>query len=309
MPITKIGRNCRRFAPGPAFALLTVWVNLAFSSIAGGQIYVATQDVSGISTIGEYNVSTGAPINPSLITGLQHAAGIAPYNGNLYVSNFDAGTIGEYNATTGAPVNPSLITGLDGPTGVTVSGGRLLVASYGGTIGEYTISGAPTNASLVTGLLKPTDIAVSGGDLFVTSLFGTLGKYDANTGATISPPLLLGFTNVTSIAASGSNLYVSAFDNNLIAEYSSSGATELQVTGVHDPFGVAISGSTMFVTRYSDGVVGAYDAVLGTPINASLITGLTAPSAIAVVPEPSTLALATLAFFVVAVWRFRRRSA
>jgi len=69
-------------------------------------------------TIGEFNASTGAVINASLISGLSHPFCVAlDGSGDLFVASFNSsGTIGEFNASTGAVINPSLISGLNGPT-------------------------------------------------------------------------------------------------------------------------------------------------------------------------------------------------
>ena len=54
-------------------------------------------------TIGEYNATTGAVINASLVSGLNDPSGIAVSGGNLSVIEpWAAAQIGEYNATTGA---------------------------------------------------------------------------------------------------------------------------------------------------------------------------------------------------------------
>jgi hypothetical protein len=66
------------------------------------QIFV-TNGVNG--TVGEYTTS-GATVDPALISGLSQPFGIAVSGGNLFVTNFLTGTIGEYT-TSGATVNPS----------------------------------------------------------------------------------------------------------------------------------------------------------------------------------------------------------
>ena len=123
---------------------------------AGADLYV-----SGSSTIGEYNASTGAAINASLVSGLSEAFGIAVSGSDLFVS-YGSNTIGEYSASTGAAINASLVSGLNGPGGIAVSGLDLYVSYGGNTIGEYNAStGAPINASLVSGLNFPALIAVT----------------------------------------------------------------------------------------------------------------------------------------------------
>jgi outer membrane protein assembly factor BamB len=88
----------------------------------GGQIFVTNADGN---TIGEYNATTGATVNASLVSGLINPQGIALAGGNLFVATtnnggFFNGTIGEYNATTGATINASLVSGLNGPAYIVV---------------------------------------------------------------------------------------------------------------------------------------------------------------------------------------------
>jgi DNA-binding beta-propeller fold protein YncE len=85
--------------------------------MSGGNLFVAN---FGTGTIGEYNTTTGATINASLVSGLNTPLGIAVSGGNLFVANLSTNTIGEYNATTGATINASLVSGLSGPQGIDV---------------------------------------------------------------------------------------------------------------------------------------------------------------------------------------------
>jgi hypothetical protein len=73
-------------------------------------------------TVGAYDATTGAPINASLITGLNRPVGLALLGNNLFVVNQETnnGTVGEYNATTGAAINAKFITGLITPVGLAV---------------------------------------------------------------------------------------------------------------------------------------------------------------------------------------------
>src|SRR5439155_15955089 len=75
-------------------------------------------------TIGEYTTS-GATMNPALISGLNGPEGIAVSGGNLFVTSFnptgDTGRIGEYT-TLGVAVNPARITTLARAYGFEVFG-------------------------------------------------------------------------------------------------------------------------------------------------------------------------------------------
>jgi pectin methylesterase-like acyl-CoA thioesterase len=154
-------------------------------------------------TIGEYTTS-GATINPALVSGLNSPTDIAVSGENLFVTNLDTGTVGEYT-TSGTTVNPALVSGLTNPRGIAVSGGNLFVVNVNGslnTIGEYTTSGATVNPALVS---VPTtyflvDLAVSGGNLFVTNNgFGWIGEY-TTSGATVNAALVSGLNQPIGIA-------------------------------------------------------------------------------------------------------------
>src|SRR6266496_3386885 len=124
------------------------------------QIFVANFETG---TIGEYTTS-GATVDPALISGLSLPQGIAVSGGNLFVTSLnlasDTGRIGEYT-TSGTTVNPALISGLTFPTDIAVAGNDLFVVSSNtGTIGKYTISGETVDPALISGLNDPTDIAV-----------------------------------------------------------------------------------------------------------------------------------------------------
>src|SRR4030095_11931983 len=73
------------------------------------QIFVANFETG---TIGEYTTS-GATVDPALISGLSLPQGIAVSGGNLFVTSLNltsnTGRIGEYT-TSGETVHPALIT-------------------------------------------------------------------------------------------------------------------------------------------------------------------------------------------------------
>jgi hypothetical protein len=129
--------------------------------VSGGNLFVTSLNNGTNGTIGEYTTS-GATVNPALVSGLNSPLGISVSEGNLLfvVTNVNNGTIGKYT-TSGATVNPALVSGLRNPAGIAMSEGNLFVAEfYGNTIGEYTTSGATVNAALVSGVVSPNFIAV-----------------------------------------------------------------------------------------------------------------------------------------------------
>ncbi len=256
-------------------------------ALSGNDLFVANE-VSG--TIGEYNATTGAAINASLVTGLDFPEGIAISGNDLFVTA--NGTIGEYNATTGAAINASLVTGLNFPDGITISGNDLFVANSGaydsnnGTIGEYNATtGAAINASLVSGLSYPEGVALSGNNLFVANYAGgTIGQYNATTGAAINASLVSGLSYPQGIAVSGNDLYVSTLDGYAVGEYNATTGAAINaslVAGLDDPNGIAVSGSDLYVAIASTSTIGEYNATTGAAVNASLVAGLAAPQGIA----------------------------
>src|SRR3954470_24324171 len=80
---------------------------LSHNTARADQIFVTN---NGNGTIGAYT-TTGAAVNPALISGLRGAEGIAVSGSDLFVSNSLNGTIGAYT-TAGAMVNPALISGV-----------------------------------------------------------------------------------------------------------------------------------------------------------------------------------------------------
>ena len=83
-------------------------------TIAGNTLYTLSYyplAEGGGFVVGEYNATTGAPINPALITGTMLGAnGHLTVNGNdLFVSFYYAGVVSEYNAATGAQLIRSFL--------------------------------------------------------------------------------------------------------------------------------------------------------------------------------------------------------
>jgi hypothetical protein len=269
---------------------------------AHGQIYVTNyaSGADGTGTVGEYDATTGATINASLVSGLFGPTGVAVSGGKLYVTNFGGGTIGEYDATTGATINASLVSGLNGPNAIVVSGGNLWVSNYyTGTIGLYDAStGATINASLVSGLTIPQRFVLSGGNLFVVnnngSAGGVVGVYNATTGATVNASLVPGLNDPVALAVSEGNLFVDGYySNGTISEYDATTGAVVNaslVSGFGLGYDMALSGGHFYLPTYDGGTIGQYDATTGATINASLVSGLDHPFGIAVLssvcPQP-----------------------
>jgi hypothetical protein len=284
-------------------------ISIAILHSANGQVYITNMGNGGpgSGTVGEYDLSTGTPINISLVTGLTSPTGIAASSGTLFVANYFPGTIGAFDLATGAALNTTFVTGLNHPTAVAVSGGKLFVANFfGGTIGEYDAStGAVLNASFITGLHDPTGIVIFGSSIFVTNAtdasftgVGSIGQYDLATGTAINTSLVSNTVNGPwGLTVSGGNLFVINAGNGSLGKYTVTGSMiNGHLIALTNPLGITESDVDLFVVNGS-GAVGKYTNA-GATVNASFITGpsnlFPEPVGIIVVqpaPEPSTWAL------------------
>jgi hypothetical protein len=146
-------------------------------------------DLSGHSTtipggVGEASLD-GTDVTPTLISGMDHAAGIAVDAGHIYWANTDTGTIGEANLD-GTGVNQSFIAGADAPTGVAVDGRHIYWAnSKGTTIGEANLDGSGVNQSFITGAEFPTAVAVDAQRVFWSNSDGDYDGTGLSQGGTI----------------------------------------------------------------------------------------------------------------------------
>ncbi|MGP6190537.1 MAG: NHL repeat-containing protein [Vulcanimicrobiaceae bacterium] len=132
-----------------------------------GDIFVSSYGPGPLGNVTVYN-STGSLLNT--ITDVSGPAGLAVYNGNLYVANFDVGTVTVYNTTTYAQAtltNP--IAGLSQPDGVAIdSSGNLYVSNFAsnnfdaGTLSVFnaTTGAASSLANPVQNLNGPAGVAV-----------------------------------------------------------------------------------------------------------------------------------------------------
>jgi DNA-binding beta-propeller fold protein YncE len=199
-------------------ARVAILAALAALPPARAQVYVAN---SGTGTIGEYDATTGAVINASLISGFSNPVALAVSGPYLYVADNTAGTIGEYS-TSGSPISPSLIS-LAGVDGMTVSGPSLyaLTTLDFGSLYVYAQSGAGISTPLATNMGLPQGIVVNGTRILVAN--GALSRINAFS---LSGQLLM-FPSVTGLASSpagvalsGSDLFISLPGANRVAEYS-----------------------------------------------------------------------------------------
>jgi hypothetical protein len=299
--------------PGAWTIYLVVVTATAFGVAPGAafsQIFVTRYVTSTNKNIGQYT-TTGATINAALVTGLSGPEGITVSEGYLFVVNKLAGTIGKYT-TSGATVNASLITGLSSPVGIAVSGEDLYVAnSSTGTIGKYTTSGGTVNAALITGLDAPTGIAVDGDDLFVTTQGATnsIGTY-TTSGTTLNASFVSGLDIPQDIAVYGGSLFVTNFGDGRIGEYDATSGATINAALISNgaPYGIDAFEGNLYVTFPASRVIAKYTTE-GAIVDSALVSFITVPRGIVVVPEPWTLGMLAAGAPALVTGRRQRRPA
>jgi len=271
-------------------AMIAVLMGMQAVETARGAVFYVTNSTTGV--IGAYDSTTGSVITADLITGLNSPYGIASdARGNLYIGSIaDTGTIGKY-ASDGSVINASLITGVKS-IGLAVDGAETLFApTYNSPrVGAYSATtGATIDENLITGLRSGSyGIAHDGlGHLYVAT-GAVIGEY--NTDGSVVNPNLIALENPSySIAFSGGKVYVTTFSsNNVFAFDATTGAvaSDFETITMPAPTGIAICDGYLFIASNSTGRVAKYN-MDGSLVNASLISGLSSPVGIVVVPEPS----------------------
>lgn len=273
----------------------------AMRGTACAQIFVSDVGNGFQGRVSEYNVNTGALINPALISPSSPSAIFAPndiaLSGNtFFVSDYTLGTIGEYT-TSGQPIRRRLITLGNIAARVEVSGGYLFVSEpERDRISKYTTSGKTVDLDLIPGahtaggggLNAPVGMAISGDKLFVVNAgSGTIGEY-TTSGVPINPTLISGLYAPNDIAISGDKLFVTTA--NVVSEYTTSGMLVNPALISTDPRGgvgdIALSGGNLFLL-----VNGVTETIheyttSGVPLNMFLVPEVVdrQPSSLLVVP-------------------------
>ena len=287
--------------------ILGVVLFCASLGMAQAQVYVSNLDEG---TVSEYDATTGALLNPNLISGLQKPRGVAWADGYLYVTQEGddpaAGSVGKYDAATGTPINAALVPNLVWPQSVAVSGSSLYIGSLHGdgtaVVGKYdTSTGAAINANLVQRLQSNPWEAVADNNLFIISgAMGTFGQYDATTGVPINSSLLPYVMGASGLAVSGRNLWFTYGAPKFGGVVRMMSDTVTNPLGPHKPLVdhldfphfLALSGDTLFVV--SEKTIGQYNAMTGQPIHENFIAFNNRIGGIAAVPvavSPSASAL------------------
>ena len=305
--------------PRLAFVALAVACVGAATGVDGGQIFVSDWS-SG--KVGEWTTS-GSSTNPSLITGLSEPNGIAASGGYLYVVNKQANTIGKYTMA-GQVVDASFITGLSGPTQLIASGTSLYVMNTSNTtIGKYSTAGQTVSSAFITLTQSfPYSMALSGTSLFVVAQSqgshshsnSFVVQYSASNGTFLGdvisevPGSAPGFYG---LAASETSLYLSFYyTSGYISEYTTAGSlvNAKLIDNLNAPQNLVLSETDLYVLEIGSNRIGQY-TTSGQTVNAALVTGLSDPQNLAVVPEPSTVAMALAGLACGGYSLFRRRRA
>jgi hypothetical protein len=219
-------------------------------------------------TVGEYDATTGALINPTFISGLSGYAQITVGGNVVYVSG--SGTVGTYDASSGNGISPNFITGITGEVGA-VSGTSLYIITRTKVELYNSSSGLLANSSFITGLVGGWSLALTGTDLFVgesdstvtgvnsvenplltgadpsaglssnLSQFmggGTVAIYNANSGALIDGTFGTDFYDPTSMGIAGNYIYIADENYNEVFRFnlnSTSNSAYLSEDGVGAP--------------------------------------------------------------------------
>lgn len=266
---------------------------------------------SGAGRVGSYDSDTGVAENASLISSLNNPYDVAASADRIYVAILSGKEVGVYDL---AGTQLDTISIADRPISLALWNNNLYVGSLDNTrVDLYNATtGALIQAGFVTGLgATARNLAVNeNGDLYVAAN-GKVGIYNGTTGAAINSSFIT-LSGVLAMTLSGNNLYLSDFTTgNSVRLYDATtgmingGFTTItNVTSI----GLAVDENSLFVNNTLDGKVREYNATTGALINGNFITGLTANYGLAIVPEPSTLAMLGLGLFAV-LFLARRRSA
>ena len=242
------------------------------------------------NTVGAYDATTGAALNPALVTGLSGPNGIVVSGTDLYVANETNGTIGRYHAQTGAARNAALVSGLKAATGLALAGNNLYISDDGALVTDVfnAATGAAIKVPFVDGLGDPNSVLVSGNTLYILdTAAGTVGTYNATTGAVFNATFITGLNEPYGLALASNDLYIVERRGKMVGKYNATTGAPLNatfITGLATPYDVAVYGGTLYVADYLTNSINRYDAITGALLKASFITGLDGANFLTVVP-------------------------
>jgi hypothetical protein len=288
------------------------------SLTARADIYVSQDPGNPGSAIVSHFSMSGTPTDGDFITGLTNVTDMEISGDLLYVVSggldLNTGRIGVYDPATGAAINDSLITGLNFPAGLEIANGLIYIGVEGTAAGQGAVrtynatTGALVNGSFITGLHYLPGLEISGSTLYVSrGSDQRVSTFNATTGALLNANFISTIQIPKDVEVSGNTLYVADRAFGRVSTFNATTGALINatfVTGI-TPFGMDIFGGNLYVAGANDNRVAEYD-LAGNVVNASLITGLNYPYAIAV-PEPSTGILAACASAFLAFRRARRK--
>lgn len=246
----------------------------------GTNLYTGSLQGTGTgSTINKYTLA-GANVSVPLISAPGPTRGLATYNGFLYQAGTTSSVITKYSTSSGS--GTSFITGLTP------------------NIAHNIAIDAANNIVYVSSY----DSQLNGG--------GQVGSYNLTTGAVITANLIsgVGLGGAFGLALDGAgDLFISGANTNVVSKYViatndlTTGFINIGSGGVQ---GIAIDGTDLYVVQNTAGKIGKYSTINASGTS-SFISGLTAPEAIVVIPEPSSVALICIGGAAFVVWTTRRR--
>jgi hypothetical protein len=224
--------------------------------------------------------------------------------GDLFVANGNgSNTVTMYSAPYGGAASVTISSGVDDPVSLAVdsSSNLFVVNAAANTVTEYAppYTGAPTTIS--KGLNTPSSLALDGrGNLFVANLNSTpssVVEYLAPFSSQSAPVATItnGVNEQGSIAVTSANLFVPNQGANTVTEYTApySNAPVTIVGGQSQPIALAVDAlGNLYVANYGNNTVTEYAAPYAGGSWSTLVSGISAPTALAL--SPATAGGATL---------------
>ncbi len=249
------------------------------------------------TTLGSY---TGGGLNGAL--GMQ----VGP-DGLLYVCSEGNNSIQRFNMTTHAFVD-TIISGsnLNGPTGITFdSSNNILVGNFNNdTVTKYNSSGTflSTFVTAGTGGINGPDVGITIGPdnkLYVPSFdSNAIQRYSATTGAfidTFIPAGVGGMSQPRTILFRDNKVWVTSDNGNKVLRYGLDGSfIDTFVTagsgGLSGASGMTFGDDgLLYVSSWRNNRILKYSMTDGSFAGTALSTGLSGPTFIMMVPEPTTI--------------------
>ena len=244
------------------------------------------------NAISAYDATTGAPLNPTLVTGLKDTSEMCVADGALYVTSTPdmvrskRGLIGKYDAVTGAPLNPTLVDNkIINMEGMAVVGNSLYVAALDRRVRVYDKTSGAAIGGFSCAFPAPAHLVLVGVSLLIPdNLRGRVAAYDVKTGNPVDTVGIKGIPQAQDIVLSEGALYVLS-RNGTVGKYDAATLAVINpalVFGLVEPSSLAVAHGTIYISTRADNTVATYDARTGRRLNPSLIEGLTSPWSLAV---------------------------